>query len=88
MNFTPLWDLSDELENKIYDKYNIDIPDIYNHISRTGCMGCVYGTHYGNTEKELELMKPNQRKFIINYFKESYDVLGVDYQKYLDENKE
>ncbi|MCI8548101.1 MAG: hypothetical protein HFJ38_04340 [Bacilli bacterium] len=33
--FTPLWDLSDELEDKIYEKYNIELPKIYNYIKRT-----------------------------------------------------
>ena len=40
--FTPLWDLTDELEDKIYQKYKIEIPQIYNYVCRTGCMGCPY----------------------------------------------
>lgn len=40
--FTPLHDLSDELMDKIYLKYNIELPQVYKHISRTGCMGCPY----------------------------------------------
>lgn len=40
--FTPLWDLTDELENKIYKKCNIEIPKVYEYLSRTGCMGCPY----------------------------------------------
>ena len=38
--FTPLHDLSDELLDKIYKKYNIEIPNIYKYITRTGCAGC------------------------------------------------
>lgn len=35
--FTPLWDLTDELEDEIYKKYNIEIPKIYDYVERTGC---------------------------------------------------
>ena len=76
--FTPLWDLTEELEEEIYKKYNIEIPDIYKYIKRTGCMGCPYGSHAGDTEKELELLNDKQHEFVCNYFKESYEVLGVD----------
>lgn len=43
-------------------------------------MGCPYGSFSGNTIKELSLLNDNQRKFVINLFKESYDVLGIDYK--------
>ena len=43
-------------------------------------MGCPYGSFSRNTEKELSLLNDNQRKFVINLFKESYDVLGIDYK--------
>ena len=76
--FTPLHDLSDELLNKIYKKYNIEIPKVYEHIKRTGCMGCPYGSYKGDTQKELLLINDNQRKFVFEYFKESYEVLGID----------
>lgn len=76
--FTPLHDLSDELLDKIYKKYNIEIPNVYNHICRTGCMGCPYGSYRGDTEKELMLINDNQFKFVCEYFKESYKVLGID----------
>lgn len=76
--FTPLHDLSDELLDKIYKKYNIEIPNVYNYVCRTGCMGCPYGSYKHDTEKELKLLNNNQRKFVENYFKESYDVLGID----------
>ena len=75
--FTPIHDLSDELLDKIYKKYNIEIPSVYNHICRTGCMGCPYGTYKGDTEKELTLINDNQFKFVCEYFKESYEVLGI-----------
>lgn len=79
--FTPLWDLSDELLDKIYKKYNIEIPKIYNYVKRTGCMGCPYGTYKHDTEKELKLISGNQRKFVCEYFNESYKILGVRGEK-------
>ena len=78
--FTPLWDLSDDLMKDIYKKYNIEIPSVYQHIERTGCMGCPYGSYRGDTEKELALLNDNQRKFVMEYFKESYEVLGIHNQ--------
>lgn len=73
--FTPLWDLTNELLDKIYKKYNIPIPKVYESIDRTGCMGCPYGK---NPKLELSLISPQQKKFVINYFKESYNVLGIE----------
>ena len=75
--FTPIHDLSDELLEKIIKKYNIEVPEVYEHISRTGCMGCPYGSWKKETQKELELINENQRKFVCEYFKESYEVLGI-----------
>lgn len=79
--FTPIHDLSDELLDKIYKKYDIDIPKVYKKIKRTGCMGCPYGSYKGDTEKELSLINENQRKFVCEYFKESYDVLNINYKE-------
>lgn len=76
--FTPLHDLKDELLNQIYQRYNIEIPKVYDYVKRTGCMGCPYGSHYGDTEKELKLINNNQRKFVCEYFKESYEILGIN----------
>ena len=52
--FTPLYDLTDDLLNSIYTKYNIEIPEIYNYVERTGCMGCPYGSYKHDTENELK----------------------------------
>lgn len=91
LKFTPLHDLSDELLEKIYKKYNIEIPKVYEQVKRTGCMGCPYGNHYGDTEKELQLLNENQRRFVMEYFKESYEVLGIYLQTtifdYIEEKK-
>lgn len=75
--FTPIWDLSDELLDKIYEHYNIEIPKVYDYVCRTGCMGCPYGSYKHDTEKELALLNDKQRKFVTEYFKESYAVLGI-----------
>lgn len=75
--FTPIHDLSTELLEKIYKKYEIEIPEVYNHIERTGCMGCPYGSYKHDTEKELELINESQKKFVCKLFKESYEVLGI-----------
>ena len=80
--FTPLWDLTDELETEIYKEYGIEIPPIYENVNRTGCMGCPYGSWKHDTEKELALLNESQRKFVCEYFKESYKVLGVDTNVY------
>jgi len=87
MKFTPIYDLTDILLDKIYEFYQIEIPPIYQHIKRTGCMGCPYGSHYGDTVKELDLLNKAQYKFVTNYFKESYDVLGIKTDKYNEDGK-
>jgi len=79
--FTPLHDLSDELLDKIYIKYKIEVPKVYEHICRTGCMGCPYGSYKHDTEKELLLINDKQFKFVCEYFKESYKVLGIDIEQ-------
>jgi 3'-phosphoadenosine 5'-phosphosulfate sulfotransferase (PAPS reductase)/FAD synthetase len=84
MKFTPIHDLSNELLNAIYEKYNIEIPKVYQYVERTGCMGCPYGSYRGDTQKELDLLNDNQRKFVIEYFKESYQVLGININKQLN----
>ena len=75
--FIPIHDLSNDLLDKIYKKYNIEIPKVYDYVERTGCMGCPYGSYYHETEKELALINENQRKFVCDYFKESYEILGI-----------
>lgn len=78
LKFTPLHDLTDEWLDWIYEEFNIEIPEIYNHVKRTGCMGCPYGFRQGDTVKELDLLPSFKRKFVVDYFKETYEVLGID----------
>lgn len=75
-DFTPLYDFSDELVDLIYKVYQIEVPECYNYLQRTGCAGCPYSR---NTEIELSLIPEGQRRHAIKFFKESYDVLGIDY---------
>ena len=76
--FTPLWDLSEDMENAIYIYYNIDIPPIYELLDRTGCMGCPYGR---SVEKELQTLSDNQYNYVLSLFKKSYDVKGINYER-------
>lgn len=76
-NFTPLYDFSDILIDSIYTAYGIEIPKCYIYVARTGCAGCPYGR---NCESELALLPELQRKAAVNYFKESYDAKGIEYQ--------
>lgn len=85
--FTPIHDLSDELLDKIYKKYNIEIPKVYEHVCRTGCMGCPYGSYKHDTEKELKLINKNQKKFVCEYFKESYEILNIKIEREVVESE-
>ena len=83
--FTPIHDLTDDILNEIIEKYNIEVPSVYNYVCRTGCMGCPYGSYKHDTEKELLLISDSQFNFVTKYFKESYDVLGINIDKIRDE---
>lgn len=82
-NFSPLYDFNDELMREIESLYKIEVPKIYNTLNRTGCFGCPYGWRCGkgNTINELSLLNEAQRNFVCELFKESYRVLGVEYEK-------
>ena len=75
--FTQIYDLSDKLLDAIYDKYQIEVPKIYEILKRTGCMACPYGNRHSKTEMELQLLSGNQLSFVKDYFKESYEVLNI-----------
>lgn len=74
--FTPLYDWTDEMIDLVYRVYQIPIPECYQYLERTGCAGCPYGRHI---ETELSLLPELQRKASIDFFRESYDVKGVNY---------
>lgn len=83
-HFTPLWDLTEELRDKIEQYCGIPVPSVYKFVKQTGCAGCPYGQHGKNrfetTNLELSLLGEGQRKFILDYFKESYEFKGYNYQ--------
>lgn len=76
-NFTPIYDFSDNLMDDIYMAFGIEVPRVYTYVSRTGCAGCPYGR---NCETELSLIPDTQRKSVVKYFCESYDVKKIDYK--------
>ena len=78
MKFTPIYDMTDDMMKEAYERYDIELPEIYKQVERTGCMCCPYGSWRGETQKELRLIGKQQRKFICELFKESYEVLGID----------
>jgi 3'-phosphoadenosine 5'-phosphosulfate sulfotransferase (PAPS reductase)/FAD synthetase len=85
-DFSPIYDWTDEMVDLVYRVYNIEIPSCYEVIDRTGCAGCPYGRHGHPVEKELALLPRLQRNAAIRFFRESYDVLGVDYKQF-EENQ-
>ena len=81
LKFTPIWDLTDKLLDKIYKKYNIELPNIYNYISQTGCAGCPYGIGKNNTEIELQLMSYAKRQYVLSLFAPVYKIRGLNYSQ-------
>jgi len=73
------------LLDKIIKEYNIEVPEVYKHVCRTGCMGCPYGSWKHDTEKELMIIDDRQFNFVTLLFKESYEVLGIDVEKIREE---
>ena len=82
--FVPLWDLTEELRDEIEKYCDIPVPYVYKYIEQTGCAGCPYGQHgkdpFKKTDIELTLCGEGQRKFILDYFGESYKFKGYYYQ--------
>lgn len=82
--FHPLWDLTAKLQQDIEREREIPIPNIYQYTNQTGCAGCPYGQHGANrffgTNIELSFCKEGQRKFIMEYFRESYEFKGYEFR--------
>ncbi len=82
--FSPLWDLTDDLRNEIEKQFDIPVPHAYLYTEQTGCAGCPYGQHgknrFRNTDINLSLCGSGQQKFILDYFKESYEFKGYHFQ--------
>lgn len=90
-SFHPLWDLTEELRNDIEKQFDIPVPNIYQYVNQTGCAGCPYGQHgknrFFNTNLNLNLCHEGQRKFILEYFKESYEFKGYEFTPMLFQNE-
>lgn len=82
--FSPIYDFPDVAVDAIYQVYNIDEPTLYHYVRRSGCIGCPYINDTKRIEQDLALATPNQRTYIIQLFKESYDVKGVNYEQFLN----
>lgn len=82
--FSPIYDFPEIAVNAIYQVYNIETPKLYQCVKRTGCIGCPYINDPKRIEQDLALATLNQRKYIIQLFKESYDVKSVNYAQFLN----
>ncbi len=82
--FSPIYDFPDAAVNAIYHVYGIEEPALYHCVRRSGCIGCPYINDIKRIEQDLALATPNQRAYIIQLFKESYDVKGVNYEQFLN----
>ena len=82
--FYPIHDLTESLRDKIEQEYSIPVPKVYKFLTQTGCAGCPYGQHgkdrFTNTNIDLSLCGNSQRKFILEYFGESYKFKGYEYR--------
>lgn len=83
-HFHPLWDLTENLQHEIEREFDIPVPSVYQYVHQTGCAGCPYSQHGKNrfevTNLELSLCSEGHRKFIMDYFGESYAFKGYSYQ--------
>lgn len=83
-DFHPLWDLTEDLRDEIEKEFDIPVPKVYDHVKQTGCAGCPYGQHgknkFENTSLALSLCSEGHRKFILDYFRESYEFKGYHYE--------
>ena len=75
-DFYPIHDLTEEMRCEIEEYCGVTVPHVYQYVRQTGCAGCPYGQHgkdkYKTTDIGLSFCKEGQRKFILDYFAESY----------------
>lgn len=75
--FTPIHDLTDIILKTIEYEFKIEIPNIYNYVDRTGCVGCPYGGKK-NIENGLKYVSKQRLKFLEEYFGESWKIKKVN----------
>lgn len=85
--FSPLYDFPEEAIEAIYQVHKLEIPKLYQFTKRSGCVACPYINDKKRIETDLQLATPNQRKYIISLFRESYNIKGVNYQQFLNESE-
>ena len=79
--FYPIRDLTDELQKKIEERYDIPIPAIYSIVRQTGCAGCPYGLfNKKRFNAVMNLLPHAQREFCMEYFRESYEFRGYEFE--------
>jgi hypothetical protein len=70
--FKPIFDLTNEELTQIERALGIVNPDIYNYLSRTGCVMCGFGGKRQIAEKinYLRWFEPSRARFYVKYFEE------------------
>lgn len=82
--FYPIRDLTIELQKKIEERYGIPIPTVYSVVKQTGCAGCPYGLYNKKSfNYEMNVLPESQRAFVTEYFKESYEFRGYQFEPML-----
>ena len=82
--FYPIRDLTCELQKKIEKQYDIPVPTIYNVVNQTGCAGCPYGLYKRDSfNYEMNVLPESQRAFVTEYFRESYEFRGYQFEPLL-----
>ena len=84
----PLSVWNDDDIAKYIEKHNIQICNIYNNYSRTGCMGCGFGVHLEKQPNRFQLLErthPIHWNYFINYlgYRELFEFLNIPYRNEL-----
>lgn len=77
--FKPIFDVTNEELTELEKVLNIKNPEIYNHLERTGCVMCGFGTKKQIKQKLEYLAKfePKRCEFYIKYFNDYLKYRGI-----------